>query len=135
MPGSWLQAFGLARASHLRSLADQVESAKARTGDLKGQLEKARGEVNHWKTRAEKTATRLAAAEQESERWKGKHVGLRAKFEQLATAEQHYTLAREHMLCLETKLDIVEGAIDALDRRTRAVLSTPPALEASEHDD
>ena len=44
------------------------------------------------------------------------------------------TLAREHMLSLETKLDIVEGAIDAIDRRTRAVLDKPPPV-SEPHDD
>lgn len=134
MSGSLLELFGLARSGHLRSLANQVESQKARTAELRTQLEKARGEVDHWKARAEETAKRLAAAELETERWKEKQLGLRAKFEQLSTAEQHYTLAREHMLSLETKLDIVEGAIDAIDRRTRAVLDKPPPV-SEPHDD
>ena len=43
--------------------------------------------------------------------------------ERLRAAEQNLTLAREHLVSVETKLDIVEGAIDALDRRTRAVLA------------
>ncbi len=135
MPGSWLQALGLARANHLRSLADQVETAKARTTDMHGQLGKARSEVERWKARADEAVERLAAAEQETERWKEKHLSLRAKFEPLATAEQHYMLAREHMLSLETKLDIVEGAIDTLDRRTRAVLAKPPPVSEPQNDD
>lgn len=132
---SWLQSLGLARASHLRSLAEQLESAKARLADSKGQLDKARAEAEHWKARAEETGKRLTAAEQETERWKEKQLGLRAKFDQLSTAEQHHTLAREHMLSLETKLDIVEGAIDALDRRTRAVVKRPPPLSEPQDGD
>ncbi len=132
MPASWLQTLGLAHASHLRSVADQLATAKTRQADLKSQLDKVRAEAEHWKARAEDASTRLAAAEQEAERWKAKQLGLRAKFEQIATAEQHFSLAREHMLSLETKLDIVEGAIDTLDRRTRAVLAKPPPVAEPE---
>ena len=136
---SLLNTLGLARAEHVRSLGEQLAAAKTRLGELKGQLERANTEATHWKVRAEETAKRLAAAEEDAERWKAKQLGLRGKFELLAESEQHVTLAREHMLALETKLDIVEGAIDELDRRTRDVLSsratTPGSRDGGGHGD
>ena len=126
----WLKAFGLAGAGELRGAVADVESAKAKAAEFKRQLEETRDETRKARARADDLADRLERATREAERWKGKdgeHVeelnALRAKMERLRAAEQNLTLAREHLVSVETKLDIVEGAIDALDRRTRAVLA------------
>ena len=40
----------------------------------------------------------------------------------LDAAERDLRLAREHLMLVEVKLDVLEGAASVLDRRTRAVL-------------
>ena len=40
-----------------------------------------------------------------------------------AWAEKSIQLGREHLMAIEVKLDIVEGAINVLDQRTRAALA------------
>ena len=42
----------------------------------------------------------------------------------LANAQRDLTHAREHLMLIDTKLDILEGAATVLDNRTRAILST-----------
>jgi hypothetical protein len=41
----------------------------------------------------------------------------------LVEAEQALGLAREHLMAIDTKLDILEGAANVLDARTRAAIS------------
>ena len=41
------------------------------------------------------------------------------QFQRLHRAEQIIALTRGHLLTMETKLDVLEGAITVLDRRTR----------------
>jgi predicted nuclease with TOPRIM domain len=43
--------------------------------------------------------------------------------ERMAWAEKSTQLGREHLMAIEVKLDIVEGAIKVLDQRTRAALA------------
>ena len=40
----------------------------------------------------------------------------------LASTERDLAMAREHLMLIETKLDILEGAASVLDNRTRAIL-------------
>jgi chromosome segregation ATPase len=40
----------------------------------------------------------------------------------LATTERDLAHAREHLMLIDTKLDILEGAANVLDNRTRAIL-------------
>ena len=85
--------------------------------------------TENWKRKNQDTETKLAAANKETERWKHKHTGYLAKLSQLERAEQLTKLAREHLLTLETKLDVIEGAITVLDRRTRDQITTPTSIE------
>ena len=127
-----LGRFRVASAIHLRAATARADKFKARTAALKQQLHAARDEAAQWKQQA-------AAAMREAERWKGKHAGhldelatLRDKFQRLQRAEQIIALTRGHLLTMETKLDVLEGAITVLDRRTRDNLehgTTEPPIE------
>ena len=48
----------------------------------------------------------------------------------LASAQRDLTHAREHLMLIDTKLDILEGAATVLDNRTRAILSTRSAPDS-----
>jgi len=43
----------------------------------------------------------------------------------LIEAERELMVAREHLMAIEVKLDILEGAANVLDVRTRAAISQP----------
>lgn len=49
---------------------------------------------------------------------------LRDALQKIAWAEKTTQLGREHLMAIEVKLDIVEGAIKVLDQRTRAALES-----------
>ena len=121
-----LGLFGLARLGQLRAVAARADQLKTRGAQLKARLETARQDVQRWKRKTEEATTRLAAASRETERWKREDAGhleelngLRDKFHRLESAEQNVELARGLLLATETKLDVLEGAINILDRRTR----------------
>jgi DNA repair exonuclease SbcCD ATPase subunit len=135
MLSRFLGLFGLARLNRLRDASAKADESKARTTDLTARLETARQETERWKQKNQDTETRLAAASKEIERWKHKHTGYLAKLSQLERAEQRTKLAHEHLLALETKLDIIEGAITVLDRRTRDQMTTPDPLEPEQTTD
>jgi chromosome segregation ATPase len=46
--------------------------------------------------------------------------------ERLVTAERDLTVAREHLMAVEVKLDILEGAANVLDARTRSAIRSQP---------
>ena len=139
MPSGILGRFGLARAAHLRAATARADKFKGRTAALKQQLHAALDEAAQWKQQAAQVNTQAAAAMREAERWKGKDAGhldelatLRDKFQRLQQAEQIIALTRGHLLTMETKLDVLEGAITVLDRRTRDHLehgTTEPSRE------
>ena len=126
MSAGFLSLIGLASAGRLRAATEQAARSKIRATEFKAQLETARDDVERWKRKVDEGAARLTAAAKETERWKSKDAGhlaklnaLLEKFRRLESAEQHVELARGHLLSMETKLDVIEGAITVLDRRTR----------------
>jgi len=48
----------------------------------------------------------------------------------LASTQRDLAHAREHLMLIDTKLDILEGAATVLDNRTRAILSTRSAPDS-----
>ncbi len=141
MASGLLGLFGLARASHLRAAVVRANSFKERAADAKHRLEAAQRDTTHWKEQVAEARARVAAATRDVERWKGKDSGhlnelatLREKLERVKQAEQAIALTRAHLLAMETKLDVLEGAITVLDRRTRDRLEDgagAPDIEAS----
>lgn len=117
-----LGLFGLAPARTVRAL-------EARSKDERGALEKARGDVQTWKARAEELsarakhaddlAARLAKAEKQAQRADGYLAELREARERVERAEKAIALSREHLMATETKLDLVQAALGVLDQRTR----------------
>ena len=135
MLSSLLRLFGLAPLRRLNDATARADELKARTADLTTRLETTRQETENWKRKNQDTETRLTAANKETERWKHKHTGYLARISQLERAEQRTKLAREYLLSLETKLDIIEGAINVLDRRTRDQTTSPDSIEPEQETD
>ena len=125
MVSALLGLFGLARAAHLLAATERVETLKEQAADTKQRLEAARQDATHRKQQAAEANVRLVAATQDVERWKGKMAAFRDKLDRLKQAEQIVALTRGHLLTMETKLDMLEGAITVLDRRTRDSVDYP----------
>jgi hypothetical protein len=132
---------GLASAGQVTRLAAEARDASEKVRSLEERLTKLRADAQLWKRRHEDTARMLAerqAADTERvERLKGRAEGAEAQVVQwkqraqllaaevekmrsrLDTAQRETTLAREHLMATEVKLDLIEAAIQVLDARTR----------------
>jgi predicted nucleic acid-binding Zn-ribbon protein len=133
---SLLGAVGLASAGQTRTLATRVEHADHRVDELKRAVADAREEATRWKAKvkeltdrvakAEHAAERLPKVERELQQWKTrdeKHVAQLAEVrERMLRAERAAALSQEHLTATETKLDVIEAALNVLDRRTRTPL-------------
>ena len=100
------------------------------------QLEEARASAHKWKARVGEALARVKSLESEIQRQSGLLTdarrlvetvqgsdGDRAKLrEQLANNQKELLLARERLMAIEVKLDILEGAANVLDVRTRSVI-------------
>ncbi len=122
MSPSILGFFGLARRRDVLDAQDRATGQKQRASAIEGRLQASQLETEKWKWKSEQLAAELKAIAKERDKWKGKageRNDLLAKLERLSRAEQNVALARGHLLAMETKLDVIEGAINVLDRRTR----------------
>jgi len=134
----------LAPASQVEHLADQAQRAAARVSGLEEQLAKLRADVEAWKSHHEASARTAAEwkqaaatanakterstahskrAEASAEEWKARALALKEQLhslrQRLTHANQATSLAREHLMATEVKLDLIEAAIQVLDTRTR----------------
>jgi DNA repair exonuclease SbcCD ATPase subunit len=114
---------GLVPARRYAALARRVD-------DLKEQ-------VRAWKTRADKASERVRQLEAERQQQKHRSDSRAAAERQLetelATMEPRLSgtardraMGREHLMTIEVKLDILEGAANVLDARTRTTLHRQP---------
>jgi chromosome segregation ATPase len=152
----WLaRRLGIVRASSLAALTKQLRKVEAKLAAQAEAIEQARGEVKTWKSRAveaEKIArdadTRMAQQRQQWEDAKGdaekqirelraeleaqaqQRADLKALRKRLSDAERELTVAREYLMLFEVKLDVLEGAANVLDSRTRALTRRRDAIES-----
>jgi predicted nuclease with TOPRIM domain len=104
---------------------------------LRQQVEAVKTSAQEWKAKATDSLARVKQLETEL-RQRARHVekfdSYRAKLVQrreqieslrtrLAEAERELMVAREHLMAVEVKLDILEGAANVLDIRTRAAIA------------
>lgn len=95
-----------------KDLARQMALAK----DYERDVDKRRNEVEKHKRESD----RMRA---EVERIRKTIVDLEQLRGRLAGAEHEIAVAREHLMAVDVKLDILEGAANVLDSRTRAVVA------------
>ena len=126
-----------ARAKKLRDvearakkLATQVEEirAESKTWEAKAskalkQLETASKDAAHQAQRIEKHRTEEGKLREQLVRARAGREELEAVRARLADAERELAVAREHLMAIEVKLDILEGAANVLDTRTRSVIA------------
>ncbi len=138
-----------AKADQLRKSTDQQRKSEARAAELAHALDEARASAAAWKTIVEEERARAEAARGEVLRLEHRIEKLtteaqtdRARLEarrekdaeriqlRLDAAERDLRHAREHLMLVEVKLDVLEGAANVLDQRTRTVLAAADAQGA-----
>ena len=113
LAGRLLRALGLARAAHVNELSRRARLAERRVVKLERALVTARASV----------AREVERHDQFKEESRRTRDAMLAKMRALlADATRERLLADGHLALVETKLDVLEGAIQALDTRTRSVL-------------
>lgn len=130
-----------AKAELLRKAGDLQKKADARVAELTRALDEARASASAWKAMVEEERARAEAARAEvlrlehriekltvdAEADRARTEARRAKEAErvqlrLDAAERDLKQAREQLMLVEVKLDVLEGAASVLDRRTRDVL-------------
>jgi chromosome segregation ATPase len=139
-----LRILGLVRGRSYDALAEQQKKAEARAGRLEQQLEASKADSRQWKTKAEEATGAFKKAQEAAEtaqrqlrlaekvkeeaiknrRLEQERTADLALLQQrLADSERELIIAREQLMAIEVKLDILEGAANVLDGRTRDVMA------------
>lgn len=139
-----LRGVGLVPVGRYRVLAAQAHDAELRAKKLSKLVEELRTESRDWKIKATEGAKQIRTQEKttarehhragdmkrENERLTAEIHRLRAKDAELEAlrsrvldAERELTVAREQLMAVDVKLDILEGAANVLDERTRSVIA------------
>ncbi len=139
-----LNAFGLVPSARLTAANERLRKLEARVETLSQKLADAQADARTWQVKAEEARKRAtgveaeaarelqraekarAEIEKEAAREKKRGVDVPALERRLDGAEQDLALARDHLMAIEVKLDILEGAATVLDRRTRTLLAASP---------
>ncbi len=144
-----LRRAGYAPEAQVHEVSRSLAEARQQIAKLKQQLDETREEARAHKEksreRSERLQERLALVERkhqehfartdqkvqrEVQRLKTHDVRRGATLddirERMSWADKSNRLGREHLMAIEVKLDIIEGAITVLDRRTRNELSRKP---------
>jgi chromosome segregation ATPase len=147
-----LKILGLIPASRLASVAERLRKSESRVETLSKKLEEVQTESRAWRSKVDEAQKRVkelegevsreaqrfqkakAEIEKEAARDKKKTVDADALDAHLDEADHDLTVARNHLMAIEVKLDILEGAATVLDGRTRtlfAVLSPDGSLTST----
>ena len=121
---------GVVRLSSHLSVLEQLRRLESQTARLMRELDTTRAASRSWKDKSDTASRNLKATLSEVQRLTRKYqkaadenTRLRQSVlplaERVAAAEQDLILARENLMAVEVKLDILEGAAQVLDRRTR----------------
>ena len=137
-----LSAAGLERAGASAQLRSALAHAEERVIELKRLLAQTRNESQAWKAKMQAGTSHLSEqrkAEEERYRTRVAKLEERARKElakaeardaarqeklntlrdKLVEAERSVRIGRDHLMAIEVKLDVIEGAINVLDRRYR----------------
>lgn len=100
------------------ALAEKLRKAEARAEATERKLANRRDDARAWKAKAAAASRRLKQAEADIAAHGKTSDSIRGR---LMAAERELAIAREHLMTIEMKLDVLEGAAAVLDRRTRAI--------------
>jgi len=138
-----LSLIGLAPARHIESLKAENERAARKARELEARVADLKADAEGWKRRHDDDARRAAEhqeaaaqaaarADARAEELKARGDALMAEVKELRArlqdAHRAASVVREHLMATETKLDLIEAALQVLDTRTRAAV-VPEAAE------
>jgi hypothetical protein len=139
-----VRSFGIVSSARYAQAVEQQRKAESRAAKLENQLEVTRAESRGWKVKADQAvdaARQAQASAAEAKKQLQRAEKLRAEAEErgarkaeraadldllqkrLADAERELRIAREQLMAVEVKLDILEGAANVLDARTRSAVA------------
>ena len=117
-----LAVFGLVSAGRYHVLSRAAEELKAASQDWKTRASEEKARAKSLETelrRQHELVERHALTVEKLRRRRDEVDELRTR---LADAERELTVARDHLMAIEVKLDILEGAANVLDKRTRGAV-------------
>ncbi len=132
-----LAPLGLVPAGHAKRLHAESERAAEKLRTLEGRTAELKADAESWKRRHEETARKLADAQAAAARAEARAQREEARAEELKArgdtllaemkemrgrlqdASRTGSSVREHLMATETKLDLIEAALQVLDARTR----------------
>jgi chromosome segregation ATPase len=135
------QLMGMVSAARLEDASERLRKAQARVESLSQKLEEVQAESRAWRTKLEDSQKRLEHAEEraareaqrlekfkaesarDAVREKKRNIDMPALEKRLDDADGTLVTARDHLMSVEVKLDILEGAANVLDARTRTLLA------------
>ena len=111
-----LAACGLISARQYEALFQEMNGWKTKSAEWKARAGKVEA---HARALDEQLKRQMASAKEERQR----SADFDRLRERLEGAERELVTAREQLMAVEVKLDILEGAANVLDLRTRAAIS------------
>jgi hypothetical protein len=111
-------AFGLVPAGRYRVLVATVEELRSSAHTWKARAHEAQNEAKACGKELQRHARLVKEARAAAERG-GRDSEFARLEQQLVDTERELILAREHLMAVEVKLDILEGAANVLDARLR----------------
>ena len=134
-----LKRLGVIGPRHYQHLLEQVRKAEARHAKLIEELDRARASAKAYQAKIEEAEKALRSQQADAaqqlrrvEKLTGEVDRLRTESRQkLETVKRDLTIAREALMAVDVKLDILEGAANVLDLRTRGVAARRDATTES----
>jgi len=117
-----LAMFGLVPARRHQLLEERVEQAKRAAQEWKARASESMARAGKLEADLKQQTRHAQRSELYVTKMRERRESLRTR---LIEAERELMVAREHLMAIEVKLDILEGAATVLDVRTRAAISQP----------
>ena len=119
-------AIGLVPARRYAAVVRQAEELRTGAATWKQRAADAAAHAKSLEKEIRRQARLTKEARSALERLRHREAELENLQNQLASTERELALAREHLMAVEVKLDILEGAANVLDIRTRAAVTQAP---------
>jgi chromosome segregation ATPase len=135
------RTLGFVRADQYAAAEEKLRKVQAQAAKAAETMDQTKAEAREWRARAGEAEKRVRDLEHEiakqAERVEKTRADLSAQLDaerarvgelrqalrqRLADGDRDLLVARDHLMAIEVKLDILEGAANVLDGRTRAVL-------------
>ena len=115
-----LAAFGLVSARRYEALSRSLEGLKSAGAEWKKKAAEAATHQRSIEADLRRQSQLVAKLRGSVEKWRQRHEDIKKLRARLTDTERELMVARDHLMAIEVKLDILEGAANVLDKRTRS---------------